>query len=189
MPNSYIDWMTQQRLWQRILHKASLVWETVVLLLMRSPNLALIMLNPRPERLIDKTSGATLGIQENDLWIAAIAVEYNMRLVSDDKMKHIQEAWPTLKVIPWKKTSTSLPWNRETNQLLSSQFTASPPSCFWNKKSICFLSRVLFALLKKCLEYVLCRLAPLMIISFEPKGERRHIPERNISTPKYEGTI
>ena len=58
--------------------------------------------NVRPERLIDKTTGAELGIQENDLWIAAIAVEYNMLLVSDDRMRHIQEACPKLKIIKWK---------------------------------------------------------------------------------------
>jgi tRNA(fMet)-specific endonuclease VapC len=71
--------------------------------------------NVRPERLIDKTTGADLGIQENDLWIAAIAVEYNMILVSDDRMQHIKDACPNLKIIKWKRppappsTSTSIP--------------------------------------------------------------------------------
>lgn len=59
--------------------------------------------NVRPERLIDKTTGQELGIQENDLWIAAIAVEYNMILVTDDRMRHIQEAAPDLKILKWKK--------------------------------------------------------------------------------------
>lgn len=60
--------------------------------------------NVRPERLVDKTTALDLGIQENDLWIAAIAVEYNMTFVSDDKMIRIQAAWPNLKVIRWKST-------------------------------------------------------------------------------------
>ena len=58
--------------------------------------------NVRPERLTDKTTGRELGIQENDLWMAAIAVQYNMSFVSDDKMRRIKEAWPTLDLIPWK---------------------------------------------------------------------------------------
>ena len=60
--------------------------------------------NVRPERLIDKTTGETLGIQENDLWIAAIAVEYNMKLVTDDRLSRIQEAYPDLKklIVKWK---------------------------------------------------------------------------------------
>lgn len=60
----------------------------------------------RPERLIDKTTGAELGIQENDLWIAAIAVEYNMILVSDDRMRHIKDVWPSLRFVEWKKSPT-----------------------------------------------------------------------------------
>ena len=60
--------------------------------------------NVRPERLTDKTTGAELGIQENDLWIAAIAVEYNLYLVTDDRMARIREAWPGLKVVKWKTT-------------------------------------------------------------------------------------
>lgn len=59
--------------------------------------------NVRPERLTDKTTGVSLGIQENDLWIAAIAVEYKMTLVSDDKMNRIKEVWP-LDFIKWKRS-------------------------------------------------------------------------------------
>jgi tRNA(fMet)-specific endonuclease VapC len=58
--------------------------------------------NVRPEQLIDKTTALLLGIQESDLWMAAIAVEYNMIFVSDDKLTHIQAAWPSLKVVKWK---------------------------------------------------------------------------------------
>ncbi len=59
--------------------------------------------NVRPEQLIDKTTGLELGIQENDLWIAAIAVEYRMILVTGDKMDHIKEVWPDLKIVKWKR--------------------------------------------------------------------------------------
>lgn len=58
--------------------------------------------NVRPERLVDKTTAVELGIQENDLWMAAIAVEYNMTFVSDDKMSHIKEVWPALDLVKWK---------------------------------------------------------------------------------------
>jgi tRNA(fMet)-specific endonuclease VapC len=56
----------------------------------------------RPERLTDKTSGVALGIQENDLWIAASAVEYNLDLVTDDRMSRIKDAWPALRIVKWK---------------------------------------------------------------------------------------
>lgn len=56
----------------------------------------------RPESLIDKTTSQTLSIQENDLWMAAIAVEHNMILVSEDKMSRLKEAYPTLNLQKWK---------------------------------------------------------------------------------------
>jgi tRNA(fMet)-specific endonuclease VapC len=59
--------------------------------------------NVRPERLVDRTTGLELGIQENDLWIAAIALEYKMILVTDDKMSRIQEVAPSLTVVKWKR--------------------------------------------------------------------------------------
>ncbi len=46
----------------------------------------------RPEELVERTTGRELGIQENDLWIAAIAVQYNLVLVTQDKMKNIRQA-------------------------------------------------------------------------------------------------
>ena len=58
----------------------------------------------RPEQLVDKTTGLELGIQENDLWIAAIAVEYNMVLVTDDRMARILEVAPSLTLIRWKRS-------------------------------------------------------------------------------------
>lgn len=44
-----------------------------------------------------------LGIQENDLWIAAIAARYGMTLVSGDRMTHINEVYPSLKLGIWQK--------------------------------------------------------------------------------------
>jgi tRNA(fMet)-specific endonuclease VapC len=60
----------------------------------------------RPERLIDQTTGVELGIQENDLWIASIAAESNMTLVSGDRMSHIKEVYPRLKFVPWKSPAS-----------------------------------------------------------------------------------
>lgn len=45
----------------------------------------------RPEQLVDPATGKTLGIQENDIWIAAQAVEYNLVLVTNDRMTHLSE--------------------------------------------------------------------------------------------------
>ena len=45
----------------------------------------------RPEQLIDPVTSLELGIQENDLWIAAQAVTFNLTLVTNDKMKHIRK--------------------------------------------------------------------------------------------------
>jgi tRNA(fMet)-specific endonuclease VapC len=63
----------------------------------------------RPEQLVDKTAGLELGIQENDLWIAAIAVEYNMILVTDDRMARIQDVAPGLTVLKWKRSTPPTP--------------------------------------------------------------------------------
>lgn len=54
-----------------------------------------------PEQLIDPVSGLTLGIQENDLWIAALAIEHNLILVSNDKLTHLREVAPELRVENW----------------------------------------------------------------------------------------
>jgi tRNA(fMet)-specific endonuclease VapC len=59
----------------------------------------------QPENLIDRTTSSQLGIQENDIWIAAIAVQYNMILVSSDRMKRIKDITPNLLVIDWRSTS------------------------------------------------------------------------------------
>ncbi|MCI0489754.1 MAG: PIN domain-containing protein [Blastocatellia bacterium] len=56
-----------------------------------------------PEDLVDRTTSKELGIQENDLWMAAIAVEYNMVLVTEDKMTRIKEVEPRLRCAAWRK--------------------------------------------------------------------------------------
>lgn len=46
----------------------------------------------RPEQLIDPATSLELKIQENDLWITAQAVTFNLTLVTNDKkMRHIHE--------------------------------------------------------------------------------------------------
>ena len=45
----------------------------------------------RPEQLIDPVTSRELGIQENDLWIAAQAMVRNMTLATDDKLIRIHE--------------------------------------------------------------------------------------------------
>ena len=55
----------------------------------------------RPEQLIDPVTSRELGIQENDLWIAAQALEYNLVLVTNDKMERIQDVCEDLQVENW----------------------------------------------------------------------------------------
>ena len=43
----------------------------------------------RPEQLIDPVTSLELGIQENDLWIAAQAISRNLTLVTNDAIKRI----------------------------------------------------------------------------------------------------
>lgn len=46
----------------------------------------------RPEELSDTTSARELGIQENDLWIVSIAIQYNLYLITrDNNLKRILE--------------------------------------------------------------------------------------------------
>lgn len=45
-----------------------------------------------PEDLIDSTTGKSLGVQENDIWIVAVAVQYGLRFVTGDRaggMRHV----------------------------------------------------------------------------------------------------
>ena len=45
----------------------------------------------RPCQLVDPVTATSLGIQENDLWIAAQAVEFNLVLVTHDRTIHLKE--------------------------------------------------------------------------------------------------
>ena len=56
------------------------------------------------EDLVDRTTGKALGAQENDIWIAAQALEMNVALVTDDKMDHMSRLVldPPLRTIRWK---------------------------------------------------------------------------------------
>jgi len=55
----------------------------------------------RPEQLIDPVTSKSLGIQENDLWISAQALEHNLVLVTNDWMKHLRSVATDLKVENW----------------------------------------------------------------------------------------
>jgi len=48
----------------------------------------------RPCQLTDHATATTLGIDENDLWIAAQAVQYNLVLVTNDGMYKIRAVLP-----------------------------------------------------------------------------------------------
>jgi tRNA(fMet)-specific endonuclease VapC len=61
----------------------------------------------RPESLVDKTTSEELQIQENDLWMASIAIQHKMFLVSEDKMKRIKQVWPALELVTWKPVSST----------------------------------------------------------------------------------
>lgn len=55
----------------------------------------------------DPVTAKELGIDENDLWIAAQSIEHNLILVSNDKMARIREvAGPVLDVEDWTKPPT-----------------------------------------------------------------------------------
>jgi tRNA(fMet)-specific endonuclease VapC len=48
-----------------------------------------------PEQLLETTTGLELGIDENDLWIVSIAVQYNLKLLTSDNaggMRRVVEA-------------------------------------------------------------------------------------------------
>lgn len=56
----------------------------------------------RPEQVTDPITSKVLGIDENDLWIAAQASTLNLTLVTNDKMHHIREVAGTdLEVEDW----------------------------------------------------------------------------------------
>jgi tRNA(fMet)-specific endonuclease VapC len=59
-----------------------------------------------PEELVDPTTGKELGIQENDLWIAAQALEHNFVLVTADKMDHVRKVSTDLRIQNWALPTT-----------------------------------------------------------------------------------
>ena len=59
-----------------------------------------------PEALIERTSAKEIGVQENDIWIAAQAIQYNLILVTGDHMLRLAEVshkleYP-LQIARWK---------------------------------------------------------------------------------------
>lgn len=61
----------------------------------------------RPEELVDPITAKELGIQENDLWITAQAIQYDMVLVTNDKMNQICKVMPDLRVENWAVAPTA----------------------------------------------------------------------------------
>jgi tRNA(fMet)-specific endonuclease VapC len=55
----------------------------------------------RPEQLKDPVTALSLGIQENDLWIASQALEYNLILVTNDKMSRLSSIESDLRIENW----------------------------------------------------------------------------------------
>lgn len=55
----------------------------------------------RPEQLIDPVTSRELGIQENDLWLAAQALEFNLVLVTNDAMARIRDVCEELQIEDW----------------------------------------------------------------------------------------
>ncbi len=49
-----------------------------------------------PEDLWERTTAKQLGVQENDIWIAAQAIQYNLVLITGDHMRRLEEVSRTL---------------------------------------------------------------------------------------------
>jgi len=56
-----------------------------------------------PEELADPTTAKQLGIQENDIWIAAQALQFNLVLVTNDKMLRLRQIAPELRIENWTR--------------------------------------------------------------------------------------
>ena len=57
------------------------------------------------EEWLDPATGKTLGVNENDVWIVAVALTYNLTLVTSGKMDHIKAvATHELSVLNWMNT-------------------------------------------------------------------------------------
>jgi tRNA(fMet)-specific endonuclease VapC len=46
----------------------------------------------QPEALLDPATAKELGVQENDIWILAVAIQYNLTFVTLDRMTRLVEA-------------------------------------------------------------------------------------------------
>ena len=58
-----------------------------------------------PESCYDRVTGQELGIDENDLWIAAQSIAHNLVLVSNDRMLKIRTAaGVVLDLEDWEKS-------------------------------------------------------------------------------------
>ena len=59
-----------------------------------------------PEDLLERTSAKELGVQENDIWIAAQAIQYNLILVTGDHMNRLADVSENLddplRIARWK---------------------------------------------------------------------------------------
>jgi len=60
-----------------------------------------------PEDLQERTTSKELGVQENDIWIAAQAIQYNLVLLTADYMRRLEEvSWVLtypLQLATWKQ--------------------------------------------------------------------------------------
>ena len=60
----------------------------------------------RPCQLVDPVTSLELGIQENDLWIAAQAMNHNLTLVTNDRMNRIRDiAGKSLHIDNWAENN------------------------------------------------------------------------------------
>lgn len=55
----------------------------------------------RPEQLVNPVTALELGVDENDLWIAAQALEHNLVLVTHDRMTHLRGVADELRLEDW----------------------------------------------------------------------------------------
>ena len=49
-----------------------------------------------PEALQERTTAKELGVQENDIWIAAQAIQYNLVLLTADYMRRLEKVFRML---------------------------------------------------------------------------------------------
>ena len=68
----------------------------------------------RVEELVDPTTAHELGVQENDLWITAQAMTYNLTLVTHDSRgnfgKVLSAFRPTLRIVDWTQAELEPPF-------------------------------------------------------------------------------